>query len=168
MRVYDFKSNQILHKILTSIFISSENTEAISYMITYGFAAVISTRVSNELGARNVAKAKKALAVSLALSLLLGAAFLLLLGLGHELWVRLFSTSEAVVSAFASMVPLLIASVVLDSTQGVLSGVARGCGWQHLAAWTNLVAFYGIGMPLAVLFGFTLGFRTKVGVYTCS
>jgi len=70
--VYDFKSNQILHKILTSIFISSENTEAISYMITYGFAAVISTRVSNELGARNVAKAKKALAVSLALSLLLG------------------------------------------------------------------------------------------------
>ena len=62
--------------------------------------------------------------------------------------MRLFSTSEAVVSAFASMVPLLIASVVLDSTQGVLSGVARGCGWQHLAAWTNLVAFYIIGMPL--------------------
>jgi hypothetical protein len=52
-------------------------------MITYGFAAVISTRVSNELGARNVAKAKKALTVSLALSLVLGAAFLLLLGLGQ-------------------------------------------------------------------------------------
>ncbi|KAG2631209.1 protein DETOXIFICATION 18-like [Panicum virgatum] len=148
-------------QLSTSIIAMCENTEAISYMITYGFAAVISTRVSNELGARNVAKAKKALTVSLALSLLLGAAFLLVLGLGHELWVRLFSSSEAVVSAFASMVPLLIASVVLDSTQGVLSGVARGCGWQHLAAWTNLVAFYIIGMPLAVLFGFTLGFQTK-------
>jgi len=118
--------------------------------------------VSNELGARNIANAKKALTVSLALSLMLGVVFLLLLGLGHELWARLFSSSKAVVSAFASMTPLLIGSVVLDSTQGVLSGVARGCGWQHLAAWTNLVAFYVIGLPLAILFGFTLGFQTKV------
>ncbi|OQU88304.1 hypothetical protein SORBI_3002G006500 [Sorghum bicolor] len=119
------------------------------------------TRVSNELGARNIGKAKKALTVSLALSLMLGVAFLLLLGLGHDLWVRLFSSSQAVASAFASMTPLLIGSVVLDSTQGVLSGVARGCGWQHLAAWTNLVAFYVIGLPLAILFGFKLGFQTK-------
>jgi MATE family multidrug resistance protein len=124
--------------------------------------------VSNELGARNIGKAKKALTVSLALSLMLGVAFLLLLGLGHDLWVRLFSSSQAVASAFASMTPLLIGSVVLDSTQGVLSGVARGCGWQHLAAWTNLVAFYVIGLPLAILFGFKLGFQTKVFVCMCS
>jgi MATE family multidrug resistance protein len=91
-------------------------------MITYGFAAAISTRVSNELGAGNVAKAKKALAVTLVLSLLLGVAFLLLLGLGHDLWAGLFSKSDAVISEFASMTPLLIGSVVLDSTQGVLSG----------------------------------------------
>ncbi|PWZ23204.1 Protein DETOXIFICATION 19 [Zea mays] len=145
-----------------SIIAMCQNTEAISYMITYGFGAVISTRVSNELGARNIANARKALTVSLALSLMLGVAFLLLLGLGHDLWVRLFTTSEAVVNAFASMTPLLIGSVVLDSTQGVLCGVARGCGWQHLAAWTNLVAFYVIGLPLAILFGFTLAFQTKV------
>ncbi|KAG0541330.1 hypothetical protein BDA96_02G007100 [Sorghum bicolor] len=148
-------------QVSTSIIAMCQNTETISYMITYGFAAVISTRVSNELGARNIGKAKKALTVSLALSLMLGVAFLLLLGLGHDLWVRLFSSSQAVASAFASMTPLLIGSVVLDSTQGVLSGVARGCGWQHLAAWTNLVAFYVIGLPLAILFGFKLGFQTK-------
>ncbi|CAL5077437.1 unnamed protein product [Urochloa decumbens] len=148
-------------QLSTSIIAMCVNTEAIAYMITYGFAAVISTRVSNELGARNIANAKKALTVSLVLSLMLGAAFLLLLGLGHEVWVRLFSNSEAVVSAFASMTPLLIGSVVLDSTQGVLSGVARGCGWQHLVAWTNLVAFYIIGLPLALFFAFTLGLQTK-------
>jgi MATE family multidrug resistance protein len=130
-------------------------------MITYGFAAVVSTRVSNELGARNAGDAKKALTVSLALSLALAAAFVLLLGLGHEAWARLFSGSDAVAGAFAAMTPLLVGSVVLDSTQGVLSGVARGCGWQHLAAWTNLVAFYLIGLPLAILFGFTLGFQIK-------
>ena len=42
------------------------------------------------------------------------------------------------------------------------AGVARGCGWQHLAAWTNLIAFYLIGMPLALLFGFKLGVHDKV------
>ncbi|KAM3366592.1 hypothetical protein ACQJBY_015782 [Aegilops geniculata] len=139
----------------------SANTESISYMITYGFAAAISTRVSNELGAGNIDKAKKALKVTLALSLLLGVTFLLLLGLGHNLWAGLFSKSEAVISAFASMTPFLIGSVVLDSTQGVLSGVSRGCGWQHLVAWTNLVAFYIIGLPLSLLLGFKLGFHTK-------
>uniref|UniRef100_J3MI26 Protein DETOXIFICATION n=1 Tax=Oryza brachyantha TaxID=4533 RepID=J3MI26_ORYBR len=145
----------------TSIIAMCENTEAISYMITYGFAAAISTRVSNELGAGNVEKAKKALAVTLVLSLLLGVTFLLLLGLGHDLWAGLFSKSGAVISEFASMTPLLIGSVVLDSTQGVLSGVSRGCGWQHLAAWTNLVAFYIVGLPLSILFGFKLGLQTK-------
>lgn len=145
----------------TSIIAMCANTESISYMITYGFAAAISTRVSNELGAGNIDKAKKALKVTLALSLLLGVTFLLLLGLGHNLWAGLFSKSEAVISAFASMTPFLIGSVVLDSTQGVLSGVSRGCGWQHLVAWTNLVAFYIIGLPLSLLLGFKLGFHTK-------
>lgn len=145
----------------TSIIAMCANTESISYMITYGFAAAISTRVSNELGAGNIDKAKKALKVTLALSVLLGVTFLLLLGLGHNLWAGLFSKSEAVISAFASMTPFLIGSVVLDSTQGVLSGVSRGCGWQHLVAWTNLVAFYIIGLPLSLLLGFKLGFHTK-------
>lgn len=43
-----------------------------------------------------------------------------------------------------------------------LVGVSRGCGWQHLVAWTNLVAFYIIGLPLSLLLGFKLGFHTKV------
>jgi MATE family multidrug resistance protein len=81
-----------------------------------------STRVSNELGAGSIDKAKKAVKVTLMLSILLGVTFLLLLGLGHNLWAGLFSNSETVISAFASMTPLLIGSVVLDSTQGVLSG----------------------------------------------
>lgn len=122
----------------TSIIAMCQNTEAISYMITYGFAAVISTRVSNELGARNIANARKALTVSLALSLMLGVAFLLLLGLGHDLWVRLFITSEAVVSAFASMTPLLIGSVVLDSTQGYSAaspGATGGSTWRRGPTW---------------------------------
>ncbi|KAF9590896.1 hypothetical protein IFM89_000152 [Coptis chinensis] len=74
-----------------------------------------------------------------------------------------FSNSPVIKKDFASMTPLLAISILFDSTQGVLSGVSRGCGWQHLAAWTNLAAFYVIGMPIAILLGFKVHLYTKVG-----
>lgn len=117
--------------------------------------------MSNEIGAGNVEKAKHAVKVTLKLSVFLAITFVLLLALGHGLWARLFSGSAAIVSAFGAITPLMVISIVVDSAQGVLSGVARGCGWQHLAAATNLVAFYGVGMPLAVLFAFKLDLRTR-------
>jgi MATE family multidrug resistance protein len=115
-----------------------------------------STRVSNEIGAGNVERAKNAVSVALKLSVFLALTFVLLLASGHTLWARLYSGSAVIVSLFAAITPLLMASIVLDSVQGVLSGVARGCGWQHLAAVTNLVAFYLVGMPLALLLAFKL------------
>jgi multidrug resistance protein, MATE family len=37
-----------------------------------------------------------------------------------------------------------------------LSGIARGCGWQHLGAYVNLGSFYLLGIPMAVVLGFVL------------
>ncbi|XP_037483855.1 protein DETOXIFICATION 19-like isoform X1 [Triticum dicoccoides] len=147
--------------VSTSLIAMCASTEAIAYMITYGFSAAVSTRVSNEIGAGNVDMAKNAVAVTLKLSVFLAFSFVLLLGFGHGLWARLFSGSEVIAAEFAAITPLVMVSIVLDSAQGVLSGVARGCGWQHLAAITNLVAFYFIGMSLAILFAFKLNFYTK-------
>ncbi|KAG8080458.1 hypothetical protein GUJ93_ZPchr0007g4423 [Zizania palustris] len=148
--------------VSTSLIAMCSSTEAIAYMITYGFSAAVSTRVSNEIGAGNVEGAKNAVAVTLKLSVFLAAAFVLLLGFGHGAWAGLFSGSAVIVAEFAAVTPLMMASILLDSAQGVLSGVARGCGWQHLAAVTNLVAFYFIGMPLAIFFAFKLEWHTKV------
>ncbi|CAM0909795.1 unnamed protein product [Alopecurus aequalis] len=147
--------------VSTSLIAMCVNTESIAYMITYGFSAAVSTRVSNEIGAGNIDRAKNAVAVTLKLSVFLGLSFVLLLGFGHGLWASLFSGSAVIVAEFAAITPFMMISIVLDSAQGVLSGVARGCGWQHLAAITNLVAFYFIGMPLAIFFAFKLNFYTK-------
>ncbi|KAF8669512.1 hypothetical protein HU200_051315 [Digitaria exilis] len=147
--------------VSTSLIAMCVNTEAIAYMITFGFSAAVSTRVSNEIGAGNVDRAKNAVSVTLKLSVFLAISFVLLLAFGHGLWARLFSGSPAIASGFAAITPLMAVSIVLDGAQGVLSGVARGCGWQHLAAATNLVAFYLVGMPLAVLFAFGLDLRAR-------
>lgn len=148
-------------EITTSLIAMCVNTEAIAYMFTYGLSAAASTRVSNELGARNTDRAKHAMSVTLKLSVILALAVVLALGFGHDIWAGLFSDSPVIISKYASMTPLLMISIILDSIQGVLSGVARGCGWQHLAVYINLAMFYLIGMPVAVALAFLLKLYAK-------
>ncbi|KAA0064319.1 protein DETOXIFICATION 19-like [Cucumis melo var. makuwa] len=105
-----------------------------------------STRVSNELGAGNPEKGRQAMFVTLLLSILLGLTVVLLLAFGHNIWAGFFSDSPVIIQAFASMTPLLTISVLADSMQGVLSGVARGCGWQHMVVFVNLATFYLVGV----------------------
>ncbi|XP_014500677.1 protein DETOXIFICATION 19-like [Vigna radiata var. radiata] len=148
-------------QITTSLIAICTNTEFVAYMITYGLSAAASTRVSNELGAGNPERAKHAMNVTLKLSLLLGFCFVLALGFGHNIWIQFYSDSATIKEEFASVTPLLVLSILLDAIQGVLSGVARGCGWQHLAVYINLATFYLIGLPISCLLAFKTNLQYK-------
>ncbi|XVE50209.1 hypothetical protein DITRI_Ditri01bG0143400 [Diplodiscus trichospermus] len=148
-------------EVTTSLIAMCVNTEAIAYMITYGLSAAASTRVSNELGAGHPTRAKNAMAVTLKLSILLALAVALALAFGHNIWAGFFSNSSLIIKKFASMTPLLLISITIDSLQGILSGVARGSGWQLLAVWANLGTFYVIGMPIAGLLAFKFKLYAK-------
>ncbi|RVW14058.1 Protein detoxification 19 [Vitis vinifera] len=136
----------------TSLIAVCVNTGAIAFMIAYGLSAAASTSVSNELGAGNLDRAKHAMAVTLKITDCLALAVVLLLALCHNIWASFFSDSTVIIKDYAYMVPLLVASILLDSTQG--------CGWQHMA---NLATFYliGNGMPIAVLLAFKLKLYAK-------
>ena len=112
------------------------------------------------------------MAVTLKITDCLALAVVLLLALCHNIWASFFSDSTVIIKDFAYMTPLLVASILLDSTQGVLScindpypphrslfispfclDVTDFCWsmggkrmWQHMA---NLATFYliGNGMP---------------------
>nr|POE60524.1 protein detoxification 12 [Quercus suber] len=58
-----------------------------------------------------------------------------------------------------TMAPLVCLSVILDNLHGVLSGIARGCGWQDLGAYVNVGAYYLCGLPIAAILGFWLQMR---------
>ncbi|XP_073128620.1 protein DETOXIFICATION 18-like [Henckelia pumila] len=148
-------------EISTSLIAMCVNTEAILFMVAYGLSAAASTRVSNELGAENPDRARHAMVVTLKLAVLVVVCVVLALFFGHNLWASSFSNSHVIIDAFAAMTPLLIASVTFDFIQGILSGVARGCGWQHLAVFINLGTFYCIGMPIAALLGFKFKLYAK-------
>ncbi|OAY65259.1 Protein DETOXIFICATION 12 [Ananas comosus] len=71
------------------------------------------------------------------------------------------SNEEEVVNYMAIMLPILAISIVLDAIQAVLSGVARGCGWQKIGAFVNLGTYYIVGIPTAVVLAFALHFGGK-------
>ncbi|CAA2935247.1 DETOXIFICATION 18-like [Olea europaea subsp. europaea] len=148
-------------EVTTSLIAMCVNTEAIAYMVAYGLSAAASTRVSNELGAGNPGRAKRAMTVTLKLTILLALCVVLALSFGHNLWASSFSDSPVIINAYATMTPFLVVSIVCDFIQGILSGVARGCGWQHMAMFINLATYYLIGMPIAALLGFQFKLYAK-------
>ncbi|KEH38711.1 MATE efflux family protein [Medicago truncatula] len=148
-------------QITTSLIAICANTELTAYLIIYGLSAAASTRVSNELGAGQPERAKHAMRVSLKLSILLGFCFALMIVFGHGIWIRLFSSSPTIKHEFASIAPFLAISILLDSVQGVLSGVVRACGWQQVAVYVNLATFYFIGLPISCILGFKTNLQYK-------
>ncbi|CAM0950088.1 unnamed protein product [Alopecurus aequalis] len=148
--------NPALETSVLSICIS---TVVLLYNLPYGIGTAASVRVSNELGAGNPKGAR--LVVGVALSIVACSAVLVsttLLAMRHFIGIA-FSNEEEVINYVTRMVPVLSISVITDSLQGVLSGVARGGGWQHLGAYVNLGAFYLVGIPVALFFGFTMQLR---------
>ncbi|KAK3198895.1 hypothetical protein Dsin_022310 [Dipteronia sinensis] len=148
-------------EISTSLVAMCVNTEAVAFNIAYGLSAAVSTRVSNEFGAGNINKAKSAMAVSLKLTVLLALIVVSTLVFGHNIWAGFFSDSPEIIKEFASLTPFLAISIALDFVQGVISGVTRGGGWQHLAVYANLATFYLIGMPVALVLGFKVNLHAK-------
>ncbi|KAI3665564.1 hypothetical protein L6452_44191 [Arctium lappa] len=59
------------------------------------------------------------------------------------------------------MAPFISISIITDSLQAVISGIARGSGWQHIGAYVILGAFYLFGIPAAVGLGFPLHLKAK-------
>ncbi|KAM5567849.1 protein DETOXIFICATION 16-like [Rosa sericea] len=143
-------------KLETSVLSISLNTCWMVYMISVGLGSAISTRVSNELGAGRPQSARLALQVMITMALSEGAAIAIATVLVRRVWGVLYSNENEVIRYVAEMMPLLALSDFLDGFQCVLSGAARGCGWQNLCVCINLGAYYVVGIPSAVLFAFIL------------
>uniref|UniRef100_A0A0D3B0H5 Protein DETOXIFICATION n=1 Tax=Brassica oleracea var. oleracea TaxID=109376 RepID=A0A0D3B0H5_BRAOL len=117
-------------------------------------------RVANELGAGNGRRARFAVIISVTESLIIGLIFsVLIVFLQYQIgWI--FSSSEIVIKAVTDLSILLAFTILLNSVQPVLSGVAIGSGWQSFVAYINLGCYYLIGLPL----GFVMGWIFTSGV----
>ncbi|XP_039034755.1 protein DETOXIFICATION 21-like [Hibiscus syriacus] len=130
-------------------------------MMSLGFLAAASVRVSNELGRGSAKGAKFSIIVTTLTSLAIGCVlFVVFLCLRGRL-AYIFTTSEEVAEAVADISPLLACSILLNSVQPVLSGVAVGAGWQSTVAWVNIGSYYIVGIPIGVVLGYVLDMHVK-------
>ncbi|KAJ4973054.1 hypothetical protein NE237_006228 [Protea cynaroides] len=143
-------------KLQTSVLSISLNTAALVWMIPFGLGASISTRVSNELGAGNPQTARLAVLVVLVMAITEGFIVGIMMIFLRNVWGYAYTNEEEVANYVANMLPVLAVSNFLDGIQGVLSGTARGCGWQKIGAFINLGAYYLVGIPCAILLAFVL------------
>ncbi|XP_052174738.1 protein DETOXIFICATION 21-like [Diospyros lotus] len=130
-------------------------------MISFGFFAAASVRVSNELG-RGSSKAAKfsivyTVLTSFCIGFILFTTFLFLRGR----LAYVFTEDPQVAAAVAELSPLLACSILLNSVQPVLSGVAVGAGWQSTVAYVNIASYYLIGIPVGAVLGYVFNLQVK-------
>ncbi|KAK4342732.1 hypothetical protein RND71_038548 [Anisodus tanguticus] len=119
-----------------------------------------SVRVSNELGAGRPKAAKFSVAVAVVASIIVGVLFIAAVIAAKNYYPRLFTSKPEVIREASKLWYFLVATIILNSIQPVLHGVAVGAGWQFSVAIINLVCYYVIGLP----FGACLGYLVNFGV----
>ncbi|CAA0824481.1 MATE efflux family protein [Striga hermonthica] len=145
----------------TSVLSICLDTIATLSSVPNGLAAAASTRISNELGAGQPEGARASVIALMFLAAIDAIVASASLFASRQVFGYIFSSDREVVDYVTSMAPLICLSVIIDTLQGTLSGVATGCGWQHIGAYINLSAFYLFGVPIAAVLGFYLNFTAK-------
>nr|WAU17108.1 MATE2 [Alopecurus myosuroides] len=130
-------------------------------MIPLGFLAATGVRVANELGAGSGKGARFSIIVSITTSVVIGLVFWCLILAYNDQIALLFSSGKAVLEAVHNLSVLLAFTILLNSVQPVLSGVAIGSGWQALVAYVNIGSYYLVGVPIGIVLGWPLGFGVR-------
>lgn len=135
------------------------SSASLTYMIAFALSIAASTRIGSFLGGQNIHSAKIAARTSLIAALLaalLNAFFLFLFK--REL-AKLFTQDPEVTDLVTRLFGSVVAVVQLfDGTASVASGILRAQGRQKIGGMINLVSYYAIAFPLAVLFSFYYNF----------
>ncbi|GMJ06574.1 hypothetical protein like AT2G34360 [Hibiscus trionum] len=171
LEIWSFEMMVLLSGLLpnpeleTSVLAISLNTCATIYMIPLGLSAAVSTRSSNELGAGRPRAAYLAVCVTVSMVIIEGITVGTIMISCRKMWGYLYSKDEQVVKYVGEMLLLVAASHLIDGIQSVLTGVARGCGWQKIGAIINLGAYHLIGIPSSIILAFVYHLGGK-GLWT--
>ncbi|CAN1843669.1 Protein DETOXIFICATION 40 [Linum perenne] len=131
-------------------------------MMSIGFNAAVSVRVSNEVGAGNLKSAAFSVMISTSMCLFISLVAAIVVMATRHVISYAFTGGEEVAALVSDLCPLLALAIILNGIQAVLSGVAVGCGWQEFVAYVNIGSYYVVGIPMGVILGFYFNFGVKV------
>ncbi|VVA94259.1 unnamed protein product [Arabis nemorensis] len=155
-------------KLETSVLSICLAMSSLHYVLVNAVGASASTHVSNGLGAGNPKAARAAAISAVSLAAIDATIVNLTLYTCRRNWSIIFSKESEVVDYVTQITPILCLSIVSDSFLAVLSGIARGTGWQHIGAYANIGSFYLAGIPVGLILCFVVKLRGKglwIGIF---
>ncbi|XP_072319797.1 multidrug and toxin extrusion protein 1-like [Eucyclogobius newberryi] len=132
----------------------------VAYMIPLGLSSAASVRVGNALGGGKVEQAKLSAKVPVvcgfSIACVVGAFAIAI----KDYIGYIFTTDQEILDRVTDVMIIYGITHIGDATTGVAGGVVRGAGKQKMGAWSNLVGYYCLGLPLGV----SLMFAAKMGI----
>lgn len=132
---------------------------AITYMFPLGVHAAACVRVGNALGAGDTARAIVTCKVALVLSGVLALLQGIVLAGSKSVIGFIFTTDENIVDIVSHNLTVYIFVQFFDALLCVCSGILVGSGLQKIAAVSNLVGYYIIGLPVGIALMFAAELR---------
>ncbi|KAK4749699.1 hypothetical protein SAY87_027148 [Trapa incisa] len=133
-------------------------TTSLIYIFPSSLSFSVSTRVSNELGANRPASARLAAIVGLGGSFILGLSAMSFAVSVRKVWATMFTGDKEIVALTSLVLPIIGLCELGNCPQTTGCGVLRGTARPKIGANINLGCFYLVGMPVAVVLAFFLGF----------
>ena len=137
----------------------SLNIVSLVFMVPLGLASSGAVRVGHAVGARDLARARRAGWTALAL----GAAIMVVLGIGLFAFPRsllgVFTTDAQVLAIGSRLLVIAAAFQLFDGTQAVTTGILRGIGDTRTPMVMNVIGHWVLGLPVgyALCFWFAWG-----------
>ncbi|CAN0907518.1 Protein DETOXIFICATION 49 [Linum grandiflorum] len=133
-------------------------TTSLIYIFPSSLSFGVSTRVGNELGANNPTRAKLAALVGMSWSFVLGVLAMLFAVMVRNVWAAMFTADVEILALTSMVLPIIGVCELGNCPQTTGCGVLRGSARPKLGANINLGCFYLVGMPVAMLLSFYLGY----------
>ncbi|CAG7903952.1 unnamed protein product [Brassica rapa] len=148
-------------KLETSVMSICLTTSLLHYVFVDAIGAAASTHVSNELGAGNPKAARAAANAALYLGAFDASFVCITLYSYRKQWAYIFSNEEEVANYATEITPILCLSIFVCSFTSVLSGIARGVGWQSIAGYASIGSYYLVGIPVGSILCFVAKLRGR-------
>lgn len=130
---------------------------SVSFMGALGIAQATSVRVGTAVGAGDQDGARRAGFIGIALGISVMVAWALTFALAARPLARVFTPEIGVIDVAASLIRIAALFQLADGAQVVSAGALRGVADTRFPLVANVLVHWGIGLPLAWLFGFTFG-----------
>jgi MATE family multidrug resistance protein len=130
-----------------------------TYMAALGVSGATAVRVGRAVGEGRSARRAGVLGIALgAFAQGLGA---IVFAIAPRALVGVFTDDAAVLATGADLVVIAAVFQLFDGVQGVAGGALRGAGDVRFAFAANVVAYWALGLPVALWLGFATGWGAR-------